>query len=57
MLGVHDCLGGLVGGPSCEHYLLGGLAICFVWGLGGTVLRFFWNPKNYVVFIGVSMAS
>ena len=37
---VHGGLGGLGGGPSCEHYLLGGLAIRFVWGLGGTVLRF-----------------
>ena len=34
MRGVHGCLGGLGGGPSCEHCLLGGLAIRFVWGLG-----------------------
>ena len=45
MWGVHGCLGGLVGGPSCEHSLLGGLAIRSVWGLGGTVLRFL-DPKK-----------
>ena len=42
---VHGCRSGLGGGPSCEHCLLGGLAIRFVWGLGGTVLRFL-DPKN-----------
>ena len=45
VLGVHGCLGGLVGGPICEHCLLGGLAIRFVRGLGGNVLRFL-DPKN-----------
>ena len=45
MRGVHGYLGGLGGGPSCEHCLLGGLAIRFVWGMGGTVLRFL-DPKN-----------
>ena len=45
MWGVHGCLGGLVGGPSCEHCLLGGLAIRFVWGLGGIVPRFL-DPKK-----------
>ena len=45
MWGVHGYLGGLVGGPSCEHCLLGGLAIRFVWGLGGTILRFFGTQK------------
>ena len=47
MRDVHGYLGGLVGGPICEqgeHCLLGGLAIRFVWGLGGTVLRFL-DPK------------
>ena len=45
MWGVHGCLGGLSVGRSCEHCLLGGLAIRFVWGLGGTVLRFL-DPKK-----------
>jgi hypothetical protein len=44
---VHGGLGGLGGGPSCEHYLLGGLAIRFVWGLGGTVLRVL-RPPNFM---------
>ena len=51
MRGVHGCLGGFGGGPSCEHYLRGGLAIRFVWGPGEAVLRLFGPPKNYVVFI------
>ena len=42
---MHGCLGGLGGGPSCEHYLLGGLAIRFVWGLGEVVLRFLGPQK------------
>ena len=33
-------LGGLGGGPSCEHCLLGGLAIRSVWGMGEAILRF-----------------
>ena len=37
---VHGFLGRLGGGPSCEHSLLGGLAIRFVWGLGEALLRF-----------------
>ena len=54
--GVHGCLGGLVGGPSSEHCVLGGLAIRFVWGLVGLFYTF-WTPKIYVVFIGVSIGS
>ena len=42
---MHGCLGGLGGGPSCEHCLLGGLAIRSVWGLGEAVLRFL-DPKK-----------
>ena len=59
MRGVHGCLGGFGGGPSCEHYLRGGLAIRFVWGLGEAVLRLFRPQKImwYSYFIGVSMAS
>ena len=45
MRGVHGYLGGLGGGPSCRQCPLGGLAIRFVWGLGGTVLRFL-DPKK-----------
>ena len=56
MQGVHGYLGGLGGGPSCEHCLLGGLAIRFVWGLGGTVLHFL-DPKKYVLILGVSIGS
>ena len=52
---MHGYLGGLGGGPSCEHCLLGGLAIRFVWGLGGTIVRFL-DPKNYVVFLGVDVS-
>ena len=44
---VHGGLGGLGGGPSCEHYLLGGLAIRFIWGLGETVLCVL-GPPNYM---------
>ena len=54
MRGAHGYLGGLGGGPSCEHRLLGGLAIRFVWGLG--FLRFL-DPKKYVVFLGISIGS
>ena len=39
-------------GPSCEHYLLGGLAIRFVRGMGGFILGV-WAPQIYVVVIGV----
>ena len=46
----------LVGGPSCEHCMLGGLAIRFVWGLREAVLRFL-DPKNYVVCLGASIGS
>ena len=48
--GVHGCLGGLVGGPSCEHCLLGGLAIRFVWGLGKAVLRFLGPKKSCGIY-------
>ena len=54
--GVYGYLGGLGGGPSCEHRLLGRLAIRFVWGLGEAVLCFL-DPKKYVVFLGVSIES
>ena len=47
MRGVHGYLGGLGGGPSCAHCPLGGLAIRFVWGMGGTVLRFF-GPQKFM---------
>ena len=50
MRGVHGCLGGLGGGPSCEHNLLRGLAIRYVWGLGGAVLRFLDPKKLCVIF-------
>ena len=55
MRGVHGYLGGLGGGPSYEHYLLGGLAIrfSFLWGLGEVVLRFLDPEKLYGIFRGL----
>ena len=50
MWGVHGYLGGLGGGPSCEHCLLGGLAIRFVWGVGEAVLHFLAPQKVCGIF-------